>query len=253
MSERRPAVPRNTTLVLETDHGVVTLGPDVFVVFIDETGEESFRDPRYPLFGLGGCAVQVGHFEEFVDLPWRYMKNQWFGGEDSRLHAADLLTPTADQLKALAHLFTRFEFCRVAAMISADALLGTDHPPYQLVAGVLMKRIAAVASWQRFSRVALVFEASDRGDPLAMRYFNEFESLQAEGRSMPIEKYLAPKSLISGMEVADFVMHAAGGAVRTWMQTGEKPRRRDYTAVFNSVDERLVSYLNITKTEASEP
>ena len=238
-------------LILRTDSGDVSLDADCIVVFIDETGQENFKDPQYPVFGLGGCAVRVDLFERLIHRPWSHMKDRWFDGDSLPLHAADLREPSQQQLEALAYFFTNFGFCRVAAMVSDQSELLTDLPPYQLAAEALIQRILHVAKWQRFTNVALIFEATARGDRLAHRYFSRFEGFDVVGESgllhAPISKYFAPKSCISGMEVADFIMHAAGGAVRTWGRTKERRRRRDFEAVFHNVDKNLISYINIEK------
>jgi uncharacterized protein DUF3800 len=33
------------------------VGPNCLLFFIDETGHETFADKNYPVFGLGGCAI----------------------------------------------------------------------------------------------------------------------------------------------------------------------------------------------------
>lgn len=35
------------------------VGPNCLLFFIDETGHETFADKNYPVFGLGGCAINL--------------------------------------------------------------------------------------------------------------------------------------------------------------------------------------------------
>lgn len=41
----------------EDDRSVLAVSANSMLVFVDETGEEWFRDPHHPVFGLGGCTV----------------------------------------------------------------------------------------------------------------------------------------------------------------------------------------------------
>ena len=60
---------------LHTRSGVIVpVPPSSLVVWIDETGEELFSDPSYPLFGLGGCAVLSRDYGRLVAEPWRQVK-----------------------------------------------------------------------------------------------------------------------------------------------------------------------------------
>ena len=77
----------------------VVLGTNAFLVFIDETGEEEFRDVNYPVFGLGGCAVQVGHYRRLLETPWNFMKERFFEGADEPFHACELCAPSRQQVE----------------------------------------------------------------------------------------------------------------------------------------------------------
>ncbi len=243
--------PGGVRLVLETDAGVVELPADCFVVFVDETGHELLSDPRYPVFGFGGCGVLVSDYVRLLELPWQQMKAAYFGGAHKPLHAADLRSPTPDQRGVLAAYFSRFHFCRFAAVVSEAAVLEVENPWAQIVAHGFVKRIVEVARHQRFGNVAIIFEGSARGDALVKRYFSGFEAFRWEVDDVeytaPITKYIAPKGLTAGLEVADFVAHTAGTAVRTWRQKGVRKDRKDFAAVFKEVDERVVSFMEITK------
>jgi hypothetical protein len=37
------------------------VGPSGLLFFIDETGQETFADKNYPVFGLGGCELIGGY------------------------------------------------------------------------------------------------------------------------------------------------------------------------------------------------
>ena len=81
--------------------------------------------------------------------------------------------------------------------------------------------------------VAFIFEASERGDALVQRYFSDIVVTIA-GVRVPIHLGIMPKwAGDEALEVADFIVHAAGTQTRNW-DTGDKRFRRDFEAVFHA-------------------
>lgn len=238
-----------------SDGKKVTFGPETFFVFIDETGEENFNDKNYPIFGLGGCAVQVQDYDRLINAPWLYMKNNYFGGADKPLHANKLRTPSIEQLGALNHFFTKFHFCRIAAIVSDKTVFCGNCNPYEIVAGALKNRILDVFKWQQsLKRLVLIFEDSQRGNRLAVRNFSNFNELLVDDiEIIKIEKFFMPKSLnFPGLEVADFIMHAAGGQTRTRLKSGaKKPNNKDFKAVFQSIPSKGISFMDINNVNVT--
>ncbi len=87
------------------------VGPNCLLFFIDETGHETFADKNYPVFGLGGCAINSSSAAAVIAEPWRATKAAHFGGEDIPLHANELRNPTTGQLDALSKFFPRATVC----------------------------------------------------------------------------------------------------------------------------------------------
>lgn len=211
------------------------LKPTCLSFFVDESGHEDFADKRYPIFAFGGCAVQMGRIAEVVDEPWSDVKRKHFGDRYVQLHAADSRLWSPAQIQGIAAYFRDAKFARFAVTISSSSLLPVGVSPYQLVVGALLKR------WERIAakchplpdQVALIFEASQRGDALVEQFFGG-TSIQISGKKIPVKKGLMPKSASNAaLEVADFIVNAAGGQSRHW-HDGRQGFRADFEAVFHT-------------------
>lgn len=224
------------------------VGPRCLMFFIDETGHEDLSDPNYPVFGMGGCAVMSRVVDQWVRHPWREMKAAHFGGPDVPLHASELRNPTPAQLEALGTFFQTNRFGRFAVTMSSATVFPAGLTPIAAMPHILRKR------WQEFlarcperpDEIALLHEASERGDPLLDRFFGK--SVAAwEGEPIPIHHGIVPKTArVEALEVADFIVHAAGGQARAEL-AGRRDRRRDFQAVFNSG--ALASVINVDRVE----
>jgi hypothetical protein len=224
------------------------IDPDCLLLFIDDTGHERFADKQFPIFGLGGCAVMGSTYEHLLRNPWFQMKNEYFDGSQVLLHAADLRNPSSSQIQAIATFFRDHDFSRFCAISRITSRIDESMVPYDATATCLIERIRRVASWYPFKTIAMIFEASDRGDKLAARFFPNF-TFAVDGSNVPIEYRRAGKSLCEpGLEVADFIMHTAGAQVRDQMigkVDGPRRFRKDFECVFHSVDKRKADYLLI--------
>ncbi|HWL85178.1 MAG TPA: DUF3800 domain-containing protein [Polyangiaceae bacterium] len=139
------------------------------LLFIDETGTDDLSDPKYPVFGLGGCAVRADDYREFVAGPWRVMKARHFGGLEVPLHAAALKF-TQGQAEAIGELFRTGRFYRVAAVASKATKLGSAFRSiYEGVGAMMLRNLAGVLNRVACSGVTTVFESSERGGCQAKR------------------------------------------------------------------------------------
>ena len=100
-----------------------SLEQSCLMVFIDETGNDALSDKRYPIFGLGGCAVLASDYEMLISIPWNNLKNNYFGGADKSLHASELNSPTSEQLQALNDFFKNNGFVRVAGIVCKNTAI----------------------------------------------------------------------------------------------------------------------------------
>lgn len=227
------------------------VSPDCLIFFLDETGHELLADPRFPVFGLGGCAVLASDLDRVVRDPWREMKAASFGGAKVALHAAKLSDSTKTQLAALGQFFRHQAFFRLASVIKDLSVLPPDLPPYAGVSLGLLRRIGDVVGRCKPAprEVALVFEESERGSRLIAGCFGE-AGATVFGIQVPVHLGFMPKSVgETGLEVADFIMHAAGCQVRR-KREGRSDWRLDFRAIFQEPDRSMVSYMEIGEIAA---
>jgi len=227
------------------------------LVFIDETGNEDFSDPRHPVFGLGGAAMTVGTYKSLIRPSWQELKRQHFGGPEAAVHACELRSPTPNQLGALGDFFKSELFTRVAAVASSKTNFPDGHPPFELIALSLLKRIERAALRVPITSIALMVESSTRADSLTERYLGPFDTVRIEYSqhtvSAPLHRFLVGKKLHEpGLEIADFIMHAVGCQARSRLKDSSSPTRKDFSAVMHSVPQTAVEYISITKAEVTK-
>ena len=112
-------------LNLKSDNGTLTLGPNTLVFALDDTGNECFKDPNHPVFGIGGCGFLVKDYVRLIDAPWGDMCKTYFPDCNRPLHAADIQF-TKKQIEGVASLFKSFEFFRIAATTNSNLINGTE-------------------------------------------------------------------------------------------------------------------------------
>ncbi|MDA8403873.1 MAG: DUF3800 domain-containing protein [Desulfobacteraceae bacterium] len=229
------------------DSGKIDYPLSTLLVGIDETGHETFADANHPVFGLGGCAVLLRDYEHLIERPWQYMKQQFFSGPDQPLHAAELNKPTKKQMEALGYFFTHFSFFRFAVMVADTLENNTQFPLIQLVCNGIWGRIADIAKYVQPTQIVVVIEQSERIKKDVYGYLAGYkignDEIMIEPRLFFATKYKKQ----AFMEVADFVMHAAGAQVRNRILKKGIAIRKDFEVVFHKVDPRLTSYTELLK------
>ena len=232
-------------------------GPGTALFFLDETGHEELSDPNYPIFGIGGCAVLAESYEAHVRTPWRAMKALHFGGADIPLHASELLRgrPSPEQLAGIGAFFEKGEFHRVVAIMNTSTHLDEQmRPAYKAMSVALVARMRKVLERVPFDHIGIVVEDCERTRGLTDEYLGPL-GFAIDGEPVSITRGRMTKANGEpGLEVADFILHAAGTHVRTKLG-GSTARRRDFDAVFRKVREELVSYIELDaiRTEGRAP
>jgi hypothetical protein len=94
-----------------------------------------------------------------------------------------------------------------------------------------------------------LLESSDRADPVVKRCFDQLTSPDAAG-SIQVEYCFMPKSANEpGLEVADFVVSAAGSRVQRRLR-GKSGLARDFNDVFGRLPSEGARYREVTRVMA---
>lgn len=237
-----------STLSLVHEKGVLNVPDDALVVGIDETGCEDYKDEKFPVFGLGGCAILARDYFRFLDGPWKDIKHRYFGGADVQMHASQLRHPTPDQISALEDFFTKLPFFRFACMSANSFDNETAETNIHLIAVSVMLQICEFAALAQPSQIIFIVENSTRIGRDLVKHFSAYRYGNGEVDFAP-QVLVASKSVnVSCVEVADFVIHPAGAQVRNRLVGFPDPMniiRKDFDLVFHRVDRRLSSYQEI--------
>jgi hypothetical protein len=220
------------------------LPPGCLAAFTDDTGHEALV-PDHPVYGLGGCAVMGRDIDRVIRQPWRKVRRAVTGSPDTPLHASEFSqTARRRDIEVVAEFFQQQPFARFGAIISVNTKLAQELGPVRTIAKTLQNRLVDIARWTTFKGLKVIFEASDRADPLIEEAFQDFK-IEEDGNSIPVECYFMRKSAGEpALEVADFIMHAVGRQAR------QNLKQRgvfvpDFKAVFHSVDRKLASFIEV--------
>lgn len=226
----------------------LVFGPNDLLVFVDDTGHETFA-PSHPVYGLGGCAV-LGHlYHQQICEPWRAVRQRVTGSPETPLHAATFSrTATAAQIRAVADFFRHQPFYRLGAIMSETTQIGGDgYSVLRVMKYVLedwineiLPRVLAC------KQVRVIVESSQRVDEAIAEFFADFSVTRGFNKRRPaVEFYFMAKANGEiGLEVADFVMHAVGRQTRRRLSK-QNGFTQVFQAVFHEVDQKYTSYMDV--------
>jgi hypothetical protein len=155
-------------------------------------------------------------------------------------------TQQLNSLMPCQSFFRERQFARLAVTMSKSAVLPTGKTPLEIITGSMMNRHTDLL--RRVStepnEVAFLHEASNRMDDAIEQHFGGTVA-QINGKMIPVHKGLIEKSHgLPELEVADFIMHAAGRRAVQIHRDPATPFGKDFIIVFQS-NPILSSYIHI--------
>ena len=214
----------------------LVIRPGMLLAFIDETGIEDYSDPGNPTFGRGGCAVLAADYKKLIKKPWRKLKRERLGGAMKPFHAAEFeqTRPKKVQITGINRFLER-PFERFAVMSDERTKLPPGIDGHKAVSLVTVKFVTRlVAAHENVESIALVFEASGRGDELVKRDFDleNMNLVNGSGQRIEVEgNFMEKRYMEPGMEVADLIAHTAGRQRRHQM-AGKAGAAKDFEQMY---------------------
>jgi hypothetical protein len=216
--------------------------------FIDDTGNENFAGNQH-FYGLGGCAV-LGAGHGHLRDKWREVRRAVNGDPDAALHASEL-AGTPENFATLSDFFLDPSFVRIAATTTkAIELPALMHPCVPLL-GQLKEEIEVVAGLVECKTVWIIIESSERADQIIQACFSQLKPLRGS-KEIDVEKCLMRKSSReTGLEVADFVISAAGSQIQRRLR-GQAGWAPDFHDVFGQLDPLGCRYREVSHVTVEE-
>ena len=196
----------------------LNITPRMLAVFIDETGNEDFSDPNFPIFGRGGCAIIGSSYQRIIEKPWHSLKKQILGTDKKHFHTVEFAQtrPNKLQIEAI-NTFVKGKFHRFFAYNHKNTNRSESIDGHKAVSISLIPRIQNIAKKSMIDSVALIFENSKRGNTLVERDINlsTIKMINAIGQKVETNGYfLDKKSMTAGLELANLIVHTAGRQAR---------------------------------------
>jgi hypothetical protein len=215
------------------------------LVFVDDTGHEELVQPKFPVFGFGGCAVIGSLYESIIKQPWLSLKSLSFGDSSKALHACNWNDYNPEQKEAIGSFFRMQQFSRFGVVLKNTTILPTEFLRYQIVFGVLEERLRRIVEISEVKNVSVTFESSQRTDRLAKKYSSKWKFLNRRQQQVCVERHFISKSTQEpGLEVADFTINPAGRRACE-RSKGINIVEKRFQCVFQDVAKELVSFVEL--------
>lgn len=234
-------------MTIHSPADIAIFNPDDLLFFIDETGDETFRDPRNPIFGLGGVAVLGSELAPLIEQPWQIVRRSLGQKANTPLHANRFERRLSNKKESLIIEYFENNPVRRFALIARNdtTFVGPqiDDPIIASMSNVLLKRIESIAKWTHARCIQVIFEENARLVPKLEKFIGNTR-FEENGDVLPLNCYVMKKGCNPGLEVADFLIHTVAGHIRSGRDTNGKFARR-FDAIFKSVSPQLVSFIEI--------
>jgi len=229
---------------------------DTLLIFLDETGDEQYSDPKHPVFGIGGCAIISNDYVRRIQKPWNRLKSTVLGLKDQPFHAVDFeySRPTMQKITAI-NAFMAKEFYRIAVTTDINTKRPEGYDGHETVSTVVFEYIRRLITRHSARRCMIFFERSERGDRFLERNLpiNNMEAINVFSEPVDVSGYLLPKkSSEAGIEIADLIIHTAGKQQRKFGKgyaDGIRNFTPDFKAVFHALDRSWMLYNSIAAME----
>ena len=216
--------------------------------FADDTGHETFAGSQ-GFYGLGGCAVLGAGYAHLKDR-WAEVRRAINGDPSAPLHASEMRRDPKN-FAALSKFFMDHSFVRIAATTTKAIGLPPLMHPCVPVLGQLKEEIAIVTALLQCAKVWMILESSQRADPIIQACFSQLTPLNGSS-ALSVEKCLMPKSSNEpGLEVADFIVSAAGSEVQRRLR-GQSGHAPDFADVFCRLPVVGCRYREVSKVDIGE-
>jgi len=142
---------------------LLTVHPHCLMIFVDETGHEELSDPKYPVFGFGGCMVFAAAIDQQIREPWRQLKSEYFWFCRYSTACAALRNATPEQIGAIGLFFRQQRFVGLRLRVTAKSAIPSGMRLFEVFPNVVRKRWQELASRSPIDPVemALIHEASN--------------------------------------------------------------------------------------------
>lgn len=232
-------------------------GSNEFVVFIDESGDPTMKDPGNPIFSLGACAIPGRDLNAQIRNPWLDVREAIVGSRDRAIHMRQTgRRVRGNKLNPILEFFDKQAFKRASFAISDRTVIDKGEFPIAPVLELALEHtLLAIAQLMTddvpMEAVSVIFEEGPLYERIKPHFPNR-ELKRSDDVIVPVAWAALPKDeLEPGLEVADFIAHTCSGFIRSNRDEHSEFARR-YRSVHPKNRPELSKGLELNKAEFVE-
>lgn len=226
------------------------------LIFLDETGDEGYSDPKHPVFGIGGCALISDEYLRRFRPQWNRLKRDILNLADAPFHAVEFerSKPTQAQIESI-NAFLKRGFFRIAVTTDINTKRPTGFDGHETVSTVMCDYIRRLTRCYSVRRCMVFFEHSERANELLERNLplRDIVAVNLFGEPVDVCGFTMPKKAMEpGLEIADLIIHTSGKQQRKYAEgyvNGARNFTPDFRAVFHSVHQSWTIYQSVLSME----